>query len=703
MNKDLIAKILANENITVVQKVASTASFDVKNRVLTLPIFKEISNDVLDLFIGHEVGHALYTTSEFWSDELKSIPHFNGYINVLEDVRIEKLIKRKYPGLRKNFNVGYKELRDSDFFGTSDVDISSMLLIDKINLFYKAGWDCGVKFTKQESILVKKAEYTNTVQDVIDLAKEIYEYSKQEMEDQLEKGKQHEDELDEEQEEILINEAIVDYDEEDDDDYLATNEKPTSSAGETAEDHLKSITESVSARKIEEYSEQNVEYKYYTIPKNISDHIYFSYKDVIAQMKKDDMESYDYSPSWLINYGYKFHDRLVQLEYVDLFKRESKNVVNYLNKEFEMRKSAALYKKTQQSKSGSLNMRKLYQYKLNDDIFKRINIIPEGKNHGMIMLLDWSASMAPTMAQTLEQVVNLSMFCRSAKIPFSVIALSTEFRLNLDEHWKEKHNQCVDSLGEYELNPYSDITMFELFSSKMTNSEFKFVSTRCISGEILSGNIFRLGGTPLNEALVYMNSYIPKFKSQYNVEKLTFITLTDGEGMGLKNKNWTNLSGEERYQWDIKSEIRRKTIIKIRDEVTKKTYNCGWASDQTRTLLKILKDRYDITTLGFYITKNGTSSIYSAYRTNVSNSESFWPQKDKFLQSIKKDGYLSIKNAGRDELFIIPEKNVKIQTNEDLAVNSSFTASKVATQLKKMFTGKKKSRILLTRFISWVA
>ena len=188
MNKDLIAKILANENITVVQKVASTASFDVKNRVLTLPIFKEISNDVLDLFIGHEVGHALYTTSEFWSDELKSIPHFNGYINVLEDVRIEKLIKRKYPGLRKNFNVGYKELRDSDFFGTSDIDISSMLLIDKINLFYKAGWDCGVKFTKQESILVKKAEYTNTVQDVIDLAKEIYEYSKQEMEDQLEKG-----------------------------------------------------------------------------------------------------------------------------------------------------------------------------------------------------------------------------------------------------------------------------------------------------------------------------------------------------------------------------------------------------------------------------------------------------------------------------------------------------------------------------------
>ncbi len=34
--KDILAKLLATENLTVVQENVSTASFDVKDRVLTL-------------------------------------------------------------------------------------------------------------------------------------------------------------------------------------------------------------------------------------------------------------------------------------------------------------------------------------------------------------------------------------------------------------------------------------------------------------------------------------------------------------------------------------------------------------------------------------------------------------------------------------------------------------------------------------------
>lgn len=710
MNKDLIAKILANENITVVQKVAKTASFDVKNRILTLPIFKEISNDVLDLFIGHEVGHSLYTTTEFWADELKEIPHFQGYINVLEDVRIEKLIKRKYPGLRKNFRLGYQQLRKDDFFGTSNADLDTMLLIDKINLFYKAGFDCGVKFTKEEANLVKKAEYTNTVQDVIDLAKEIYEFSKQELQEKLDKAEEIEDEIDPDSD--TYYEQTIEEDEDEEQNDGEDTEVKVKSAGRSAEDYLESTTESASSRKIEEYSEQGTTYAYYTIPKNIDPLIYFTYKDTIVQMQENDLMHYMNDDTFycLSRYGYKFKTKEEKSEYLELFNRESKNIVSYLNKEFEMRKSATLYKRTQQAKRGSLDTRKLYQFKLNDDIFKRINIVPEGKNHGMIMLLDWSASMADTMASTLEQVVNLSMFCRSAKIPFSVLALSTEMKpawsLQPEEHkrWETNLKNAEAKLNEFEINPYTDLTLFELFSSKMTNKEFTHVATKCITGEIFYNSKFRLGGTPLNEALIYMNTYIPKFKSKYNVEKLTFMTLTDGESAGLRSKYGTSLSGKEKWSLDETTNERLKTIIKIRDEVTKKTYGMGWGNDQTKTLLTILKDRYDITTLGFYISKNGTHSIYNAWATNSSNGRSeFWPQKEKFMNLIKTDGYLSIKNSGRDELFIIPEKNVKIKYNEDLEVDSSFSSSKVATQLKKMFLGKKKSRVLLTRFISWVA
>ena len=63
------------------------------------------------MLVGHEVGHALFTPNE---DPPKDIPH--SFLNVCEDARIEKLMKRKYPGLSKTFFNGYKELNDEDFF-----------------------------------------------------------------------------------------------------------------------------------------------------------------------------------------------------------------------------------------------------------------------------------------------------------------------------------------------------------------------------------------------------------------------------------------------------------------------------------------------------------------------------------------------------------------------------------------------------------
>ena len=128
---DLVAKLLANENLTVIQGPVKTASFDIKNRVLRLPQWKDMTDDLIDMLVGHEVGHALYTTLEEYSTKNphKDLAHFAGYMNVLEDVRIEKLMKRRYPGLRKAFNAGYKELNTRDFFGIANGDFKNMLLI----------------------------------------------------------------------------------------------------------------------------------------------------------------------------------------------------------------------------------------------------------------------------------------------------------------------------------------------------------------------------------------------------------------------------------------------------------------------------------------------------------------------------------------------------------------------------------------------
>ena len=107
--KSQLAKLLATEDLVVEHKKVETACFNVHTRVLTLPMWEKASSTVYDLLVGHEVGHALYTPDEDWLKEHKIPPQF---VNVVEDARIEKLMKRRYAGLAKSFYSGYKELSE---------------------------------------------------------------------------------------------------------------------------------------------------------------------------------------------------------------------------------------------------------------------------------------------------------------------------------------------------------------------------------------------------------------------------------------------------------------------------------------------------------------------------------------------------------------------------------------------------------------
>ena len=116
--KSVLAKLLAQENLTVEHKKVPTAYFDPKNRILCLPIWKDMSADVYDLLVGHEVGHAWETPPEGWHSAIEEKGKaFKSFLNVVEDARIEKLIKSRYPGLKAPMYRGYKELFDQDFIG----------------------------------------------------------------------------------------------------------------------------------------------------------------------------------------------------------------------------------------------------------------------------------------------------------------------------------------------------------------------------------------------------------------------------------------------------------------------------------------------------------------------------------------------------------------------------------------------------------
>ena len=147
--KGTLAKLLATEDLVIEHRSVSTASFDVAKRVLTLPNWEKASECVYDLLVSHEVGHALFTPADGW--QTMECPQ--SFVNVTEDARVEKLMKRKYPGLPKTFYRGYQQLQDEDFFSL-DGTTKNMNLVDRINIFFKVGNFIDVNFTEEEKSLL---------------------------------------------------------------------------------------------------------------------------------------------------------------------------------------------------------------------------------------------------------------------------------------------------------------------------------------------------------------------------------------------------------------------------------------------------------------------------------------------------------------------------------------------------------------------
>ena len=72
--KSLLAKLMAAEDINVeYRNNVSTAAFNTENRTLIMPIFKDVTESTTDLFLGHEVGHALYTPQGAINDVVKKV------------------------------------------------------------------------------------------------------------------------------------------------------------------------------------------------------------------------------------------------------------------------------------------------------------------------------------------------------------------------------------------------------------------------------------------------------------------------------------------------------------------------------------------------------------------------------------------------------------------------------------------------------
>ena len=725
--KSIIAKLLSEEDISVVHKKTKTAAFNVETRELILPLWKEeMSKDISDLFICHEIGHALYTSKDLLTKMIERKID-KSYVNIIEDARIEKMVQDKYLGTRSCFTKGYKELISKDFFGVDNKDLNELNLADRINLHFK-GMD-NVPFSSVEQTWVDKVANVKTEDEVLDIAQGLMDFTDENEESQNQEEEQQsqssdssddnsddnsddtetqssDDKSDESQEETQSSGS------EESDDDKNTEEKKTEVNGGIqggSEYKHRATTDLSFDKSLDDAMDKGAKDRVYaTIPK-VNDKVIIDYKSVLEQCKTH----YDKTEN-----SSKFISKTKSE--ITKFQMDSKKVVSYMVKEFEMKKSADLYKRASVSKTGTLNMGALHTYQFNEDLFAKVTTLPGATNHGLVMFFDWSGSMQHNLTQTLKQLFNLVWFCDRVKIPYRVYAFS-------DCYVKPASYSGIDSEGtKVTQNPdnksdldVSGFRLIEMFSDKMRKNETAdMMHYWYMIGSYYGGSRgysrdysypatppyrLQLGGTPLNHAIVAAMSIIPKFKNDNGIQKVNAVFLTDGVSHNISRK----ISGERlsHYSFDKDSYITDKmtntTVTSIKKTSRYKSDN------QTNILLELLKKRIpESNVLGFFVAGSGARGVVR--REIIQDKMGLhWDDMDtlrKYQKELRTNKVLVCKTAGYDEYYILPSVPSDDESAEDgIQVKENAKTGDLKRAFAKFSKSKVLNRQLLNKFIAQVA
>ena len=709
--KSQLAKLLATEDLVVEHKKVETAQFNVHTRVLTLPMWEKASNTVYDLLVGHEVGHALYTPDEDWTTQVKVPPQF---VNIVEDARIEKLMKRRYAGLAKTFFNGYKELAEQDFFQIEDEEVDEMNLADRANLFFKIG-----NFT---DILIESGEETEIINliaesesfaDVLIASEALYKYCKQRKQEETKinldshEGQQSgnnspaSDFLD--QPEGENNQPEMEgsggsgSDEGDEKESKESKESVGEQGGETSEPEVKTVSNLEEALK-DLVNQDGWENTYVEIPKLNVKQIIVSNTEV-HNCCKESWESYlkhnEYEPSEIFGEADKdFRE----------FKRSAQKEVNYLVKEFECRKAADSYARASTARTGVLDCSKLHTYKYNEDLFRKVTTLANGKNHGLVFVLDWSGSMSRVMLDTVKQLFNLIWFCKKVNIPFEVYAFTNDYPIiKYDENnmpimpeplYKKKDG--LIQVQEYFslLNMLTSKTNGKTLEDQMLNI---YRVARSFSDQYYCRYQtpvgWSLSGTPLNESLIALHEILPTFQKDNKLQKVQCVILTDGEAAPLKyHKEFNRRDGSYLGVNSIGSNGF------LRDRKTGNTYSMDveWYGF-TDVLLRNLRDKFPtVNFIGMRILESRDANNFIRRYTGYIGTD-----YDKITSSWKKEKTFSIKNSGYHTYFGLSAS--ALANDAEFEVAEDATKSQIKTAFVKSLKSKKMNKKVLGEFVELVA
>ena len=739
-----LAKLLAEENISVVHKKVATAAFDVKRRELILPQWKEMPKTIQDLMTLHEVGHALWTSLEMLLEaKERKIEH--SFVNVIEDVRIESMIQKRYAGSRKIFRLGYAELIAKNFFETEGKDLQKLGLIDRINLHFKKTPD--IYFSSEERDWVNRVASCKTEAEVLNTAEELYQWiqdnpeaqeqpqeDQQMMEssgesDEITEGMESSDEDGSVEDETEVTEgdegkskegeeteASSDNSDEKDSEENETEESkaPTGGKGGSDDKKITATTDDAYNESSKDLLDEDArEINYYQIPKVNLDDIIVRYDEINTELEQ-----------FWTRIDSTVYDRMKKTfsDEVNKIRQDSKKTISYMVKEFEMKKAADLYARASTSKTGRLDLTKVHTYKYNDDLFAKVTTLPGATNHGMVIFLDWSASMYNNLNGTIKQLFNLLWFCQRVKIPFEVYAFSSAYYRDNTE--PDRDFQQIPKINDLAM---CHLHLLNFFSSNMSTNEFNEMLTKLYTlactierkysytreDGLTEPYRYALGGTPLDSAIIAAMDILPKFKSNTGVQKVNTIFLTDGESHPVENYVTLSEDGEKIFR----SYIEHRNDAVITDPITGKKvkfdyklyYSDGASAKKTALYLELLKYRVpNMNIVGFFIAgsgKNGNVSkntIIDKFGTGKYRDPSNNDIIKKVRKELKKNNVAVCKSAGYDEYYVLPSMDIEFE-NTGIQVDIGASKSALKSAFKKNATNKTLNRPLLNKFIGMVA
>lgn len=623
------ARLLAGSDLNVVHANIDTAGYCSENKTIYLPYFnKDVPEETKVHLSAHEVLHFLNPADYQYEEEVNERKPV--ILNILDDCRIEKNGVKRFAGLNYYFKHSYKYLDESGFLegkgslidsdstrtkiekvmGSMDnvigqADDTTAPFLTRLNAHLKLNTigrrNRTFEFTDEEDRVKKMCDDIETWEDVLVCHDEVL--------------KLHEKEMQEHPERFKDGDPTENYNPLNSSDITDSNMETISvdefleklKNGEIDPENIKKVKRSnyspKDRKKAEEHAKQNP-----NTSTEQNDDNSFELNSLFDGNKEISTYKVDFSKTGISN--------VIPYQEVSQNIRERKyisaNVKEYISKKnntirdmvltFNRLKNARQKLNEKRNITGEIDFNKVIHYQTDEKIFRSKVIRTKKKNHGFIMLLDYSGSMDGVLDILSDQIIRLASFCKRVGIPYKVYMFTSR-------GYQQRRNTPTPRLIDHnELDTNESTVLYEVLSSEIPNqneamSNFKSV---CLGKSNYSSN-----STPIYSSLLAMPRLLREMEVRYRLDKLNLFVFTDGgdtDGVKCGRKTLTSL-GQCTIQYNgIKATV-------------KKQPKCYF--DELDIFYEIYKNLFNINISTFFMSDNPYHETGGKCSRNITSDELF--------------------------------------------------------------------------------